>query len=484
LYRQMANDNNIHHFTATDIERYHRGQLSAKQMHDLEKAALDDPFLADALEGYAVAGVNGAADIADLKNRLAEKMEGAKVISLQTAPRNSYRSLRAAVMILFIAGAGILVYQLGFNKKENGIASAEPTKKETPKNSIVTDSTAPTGTITQPATEENKNIAKQGPGEKTDPVVENDIKKDNSPTKPGTDIGAGEVTTVTDNVNREKPATTNANPDSKVVMSPVKTADDEATKKLAERNDNKTAKEGGRQEDYFNETKGAVSTTKDKALQQDRNANAAMRKSEGYVNNTNTFRGRVTDADNNGVPFANVTNVQDNNAGTYTDARGYFNLTYPDSVLHVQVRSIGFENNNVQLRNSVPNNQVIMQDDRKSLSEVVLSNQRSNTNAATTRSRDANMKLEEPEPVDGWVYYDAYLANNIEVPDDLKSKRADKVEVQVSFAVDKNGEPTDVRVEKSDCTQCNKEAIRLVKEGPKFKRTANRKGRTTVTVSF
>ena len=52
-----------------------------------------------------------------------------------------------------------------------------------------------------------------------------------------------------------------------------------------------------------------------------------------------------------GVPFANVTNVQDN-AGTYTDAKGNFNLTYPDTVLNVQVRSVGFENNNVQLRNN------------------------------------------------------------------------------------------------------------------------------------
>ena len=41
---------------------------------------MDDPFLADALEGYAVAGVNAAADIGELKKRLTEKVEGAKVI--------------------------------------------------------------------------------------------------------------------------------------------------------------------------------------------------------------------------------------------------------------------------------------------------------------------------------------------------------------------------------------------------------------------
>ncbi|MDZ4794379.1 MAG: carboxypeptidase-like regulatory domain-containing protein, partial [Bacteroidota bacterium] len=192
------------------------------------------------------------------------------------------------------------------------------------------------------------------------------------------------------------------------------------------------------------------------------------------------FRGRVTDADNNGVPFANVTNVQDNNAGTYTDARGYFNLIYPDSVLTVQVKSIGFENNNVQLRNSVSNNQVVLQDDRKTLSEVVLSKQKPN---AIARSRDGNMKLEEPEPADGWDNYDTYLTNNLEVPKDLKNKQNGSSEVQVSFEVDKNGEPVNIRLEKSLCAQCDKEAIRLVKEGPKWKRKA-KKGRTTVTISF
>ncbi len=58
----MATDNNIKNFTAADIEKYHKGLLSAKERHDLEKAALDDPFLADALEGYAVAGENVSAD--------------------------------------------------------------------------------------------------------------------------------------------------------------------------------------------------------------------------------------------------------------------------------------------------------------------------------------------------------------------------------------------------------------------------------------
>ena len=86
----MANNNNITNFTAADIEKYHKGLLSSKERHDLEKAALDDPFLADALEGYVVAGGNASADIAELQQRLAAKVEGAKVIPMNAAPKNSF----------------------------------------------------------------------------------------------------------------------------------------------------------------------------------------------------------------------------------------------------------------------------------------------------------------------------------------------------------------------------------------------------------
>ena len=69
----------------------------------------------------------------------------------------------------------------------------------------------------------------------------------------------------------------------------------------------------------------------------------------------------------------------------------------------------------------------------------MVSNQKPN---AAARSRDANMKLEEPEPADGWENYDTYLANNLEVPEDLKqNKQTGSGAVEVSFEVDKNGDP-------------------------------------------
>jgi TonB family protein len=93
------------------------------------------------------------------------------------------------------------------------------------------------------------------------------------------------------------------------------------------------------------------------------------------------------------------------------------------------------------------------------------------------------MVLDEPEPVDGWSNYDLYLVNNLKVPETFKTKQGSGGEVELSFEVDKNGEPVNITVKKSLCESCDKEAIRLLKEGPKWKRKI-KKGKGTVTIAF
>ena len=115
------------------------------------------------------------------------------------------------------------------------------------------------------------------------------------------------------------------------------------------------------------------------------------------------------------------------------------------------------------------------------MNALVINNQRSNTN----RRANNNVQLQEPEPADGWENYDTYLSNNLVLPDELKNKpsTSSAAAVEVSFEVDAKGQPINIRVEKSLCEKCDKEAIRLIKEGPKWKQNA-RNGRTTVTVPF
>jgi TonB family protein len=200
-----------------------------------------------------------------------------------------------------------------------------------------------------------------------------------------------------------------------------------------------------------------------------------------YISQTaNTFRGRVTDANNIGLPFARVYNPTDNNAGTYTDSKGNFSLTYPDTILTVQVRSVGFENLSFDLRNNVATNHVILPDDKSVAAQTLPAPRKIN---AEVRSNMSNVKLEEPEPADGWDNYDTYIANNLNPPEEVKTKQNAGGEVEISFEVDKNGNPVNIKIEKSLCAKCDEEAKRLIKEGPKWKRKA-KKGRTTVTIPF
>jgi hypothetical protein len=471
------NDQHSNRFSATDIAKYHKGLLSARQMHALEKAAMDDPFLADALEGYAVGGVSAEADLADLKNRLAEKTGKGKTIVMDTHPRRNFQLLRAAVIIAFLAGASVLVYQLGFKtKKDKQVAQL----KEQPVNTVQHDSvSSPAGGTTSLVPETTKTTTTAVPETKSELFHDEVVKQEE---KANTITVPGELHNAEPNTFKKPDVPVVSSPRS-FEPSPVITSTN-----VADDKGKKAAKEDG-------STRGIADfRVKDNDKNKDENesqanaelyrkANGKFQKQENVaVLNSNTFRGQVTDNNRVGVPFANVTNPVDN-VGTYTDARGYFNLTYPDSVLNVQVKSIGYENRNVQLRNDVPYNQVVMQNQEGDLSEVVVSKKKIN---AAARSRDNNMKLEEPEPADGWEKYDAYLLNNNSFQDnknDFRTSSTPTGNVTLSFEVNKNGVPTNIKVEKSLCEDCDKEAIRLIKEGPKWKRNA-KKGRTTVTVPF
>lgn len=480
----MSDNKNHIIFTAVDIEKYHKGQLSAKERHDLEKAALDDLFLADALEGYAVSGVNAGADIVELQKRLSERANNTKVIPIYTARGNSsFPWLKVAAIIIVMSGAGLLTYQFVFNKRSKNIAQAASKKTD---EMISTDSNHTVSAITDTENKTDSSITVQlsqnnSHQEKSNPVIITNHS-----------VGAGVIkrdTMVIDGYSSspKKQVTVNpapANPPDKITEGLV--TNDSGKKELAEEkallmNDDSSKDKPNTshsQSDSGNKELVAMNRAAGNPNISSTSSSLSFnRMAENQIRN-NIFRGRVIDANNNPVPFANITNTRDE-AGTYSDANGYFNLISPDSVLNVEIRSVGFENNNIQLSNNVNNSQVVMQEDNRNLAEVIVANKKSN---AALRAHNASLKLEEPEPVDGWANYDIYLANNLTIPDEKKTNRGTG-DVEVSLEVDKNGKPINIKVEKSLCDQCDLEAIRLIKEGPKWKRR-NRKSRATVTIPF
>lgn len=532
-------NNHINTFTATDIEKYHRGMLSPGERHAIEKAALDDPFLADALEGYSVPGVNVAADIATLKKKLAERTEEepAKVIAMNTGSGGSFRWLRAAVAIIGIAGAGILTYQLAFNKKNDEtdqVAKTQDPVKEK-NNHGPTTAVADSNTSIATGAEKDKSA---GPEDTTNSIArltigalkhqqsgfddlsapqtavpdsprafytvvtpERDLQKGLSgitvPKETKRDLAAENKADLSAGFNKrydtampgwqrsakfDDAESEYAKAKAPAKKSTIPSADDLARQK-AESSDKKLKEEDPKTERiaYFNTTARP-------------DGNAAYRTQQGAVSNTkmsnqdffklNNFRGQVLDNNNNPLPFANVTNVQDG-IGTYADAKGFFNLTSTaDSVLNVNVRVLGYNNlSNIQLRSSnTIDNKLQMQEDRSLFAQVVEKNKKANEERIARNT----MKLAgEPEPEDGWDNYYSYLDNNANAPDEIMKGKENTsgVSVDISFEVNKYGEPVKFKVERSLCSKCNAEAIRLIKDGPKWKRKA-KNGRITVTISF
>ena len=92
-------------YNAADFARYHSGEMSADEMHALEKAALDDPFLADALEGYAYAK-DPEEELEEIKLRLSDRKNDQKVFNLSGVANSTWWKI-AAIFIL-IAGASYL----------------------------------------------------------------------------------------------------------------------------------------------------------------------------------------------------------------------------------------------------------------------------------------------------------------------------------------------------------------------------------------
>src|SRR5215212_6771102 len=129
----MPEEKKYRNYTAADIEKYHKGLLTPAEMHAIEKAALDDPFLADALEGYGAVNLDAAKDIADLQKSLDRRINPSTSSALK---KINYGWLRAAAVVVLLAGGALLVYQFGFNKSSNGLATNEKSNN-TPATEII-----------------------------------------------------------------------------------------------------------------------------------------------------------------------------------------------------------------------------------------------------------------------------------------------------------------------------------------------------------
>ncbi|HRI78558.1 MAG TPA: hypothetical protein PLR06_03400, partial [Cyclobacteriaceae bacterium] len=92
-----------------DLEKYLDDSLHEKDRHALEKRALDDTFLADAVDGAeTIPHEDFSSDVGDLKKKIKGKPY-----------RRIFTPLRIAAGVILLIGTSSLIYFLGFDQQEN-----------------------------------------------------------------------------------------------------------------------------------------------------------------------------------------------------------------------------------------------------------------------------------------------------------------------------------------------------------------------------
>ena len=117
---------------------------------------------------------------------------------------------------------------------------------------------------------------------------------------------------------------------------------------------------------------------------------------------------------------------------------------------------------------TIKNFDVVLQQAELAEHEVVVVN-KNKTVARQDAKRRMQVTVDTLEPAQGWTNFGDYIATNMRAPEELEAKPL-KGEVELSFEVNSRGEPVNITVTRSLCEKCNEEAIRLLKEGPRWKK--------------
>ncbi|MBI2731042.1 MAG: carboxypeptidase-like regulatory domain-containing protein [Sphingobacteriales bacterium] len=452
----MSTGNKHINYSVEDIQRYLNGKMTPQEMHALEKASLDDEFLADAIEGYSLfPDENHQKALALLKEEIATKtITGAKVVDMKSGWRQWYR---IAAVLFIMLGSAAIIYKYVFTNNAASPADIAKTenKSSTDKesNTVLTDSNKTVAASTPAAKEELKvepPIAAQIPAENYKEQKSLAVNETTPKQKDSIVINAGDAVT------------------SKLAEVITK-ADDVNTKDL---------------QNKVMESKPAAALNKEAnnkafvtAKQPENNYAKGIIGGFDYRSNQTIFKGRVVDKNNEPLPFARIAIKNDSlHIGTYADVKGNFSFVAADSVLEVDAMSVGYFNNTVKLQQGLlTDNKIVLKESSQSLSEVTVTGPKIDRRKAFGQSEIDTSAL--AEPIVGWSNYDTYITNNLVLPEKEKFLNIHGT-IELSFSVDKNGTPGNITVEKSLVNELDSQAIKVLKEGPKWKsRKKNTKGK-------
>jgi hypothetical protein len=119
----MEGKSNIR-YSADDIRKYLEGQLTNAEMQAMEKAALEDPFLSDAMEGIEESrkhSVSFESGISDLQKRLADRISQTKQKKALVFQLAKWQV--AAGILLVMSTATFVVIQINQSTRRSDIAN-------------------------------------------------------------------------------------------------------------------------------------------------------------------------------------------------------------------------------------------------------------------------------------------------------------------------------------------------------------------------
>lgn len=408
-----------------DIEKYRKGELTSAEMHKLEKKALNDPFLADALEGAeSISPQDFSFDISEIDQKI-------------TSTRNKIvwvTPLRIAAGFVFLMGSFFLIYN--FNQPDEQLASTEVPIPNTPS----------VGDSTSKAEPELLSLNQPKEEAKTETKADLKIETDPVPTKAD---GSGEA----------KP---DAGISSSSQTAPAVADQTKADQAIAAELSEITAEEKIVERETIASTEPVQQNLKKEVPDKDIATQSQARKTKlaDDVQPQKIVSGQVTSYDDGlPLPGVNVT-VKGTTNGTVTDIRGNYSIPVESEKQKLVFSFIGLQGSEVSPDNNSTVN-VKLLEDVSQLSEVVV------TGYTSIRDESETPVIKLAEPFGGRKAYEKYLKSNLRFPQQALESKV-KGKVTIGFIVGTDGTLRDFNVMKSLGYGCDEEATRLIKEGPKW----------------
>lgn len=468
-----------------DIEKYLRGELSSAERNALERKALQDPFLADALEGAASIDVEDfSSDLKSLQASLQDRIADSKV---KVVPLWNW-TLRIAAGLLVVAIGSFVIWQLNQQNDNDNLLSENTPKKEAPDNSASTPirdeimDTAYAGvesSVKQDATSEAETereveytngdhavaglrteVSDTQPREEEPQMIA--LQEQLAETSPAKEVVMDSVVTL-----QPKPVDALAGHTAGVQVSPSASAPENRDFKIATERAKKKESDSSVALDYSPNAQGE-GVIGNSMNQSERKSSAPVQirmrgtASVGPADDDANYVivGKVTDAeDGDGLPGVNVL-VKGTNYGTVTDGEGNYKLKVDELDPSLIFTFVGMESKEIKIEDEREVN-VAMVNDMTQLSEIVV------VGYGAEKVEEDPGRMEFASPMGGRAEFKKYLEGNLRYPQQALTNEIEG-KVTIQFTVATSGDLSEFRVVRGIGYGCDDEVIRLIKKGPKW----------------